>query len=169
MRNYRNLAESEQVKLREQFPDLLKLAQSEDTPNYHYLAVTVFDHWLSRDEANQLFENVPAQEQSRRNNALYTFSKKLASEADILSYKFCGRWANSKPKFRTFMSESFKLEYLAPAIAEANKKFFNVVIPELAMVFMESWDDTNIIYLRDKSIKGKLVDWADECGVYILD
>ena len=169
MRNYRNLAESEQIKLRGQFSDLLKLALSEDTPNYHYLAVNVFDHWLSRDEANQLFENVPAQEQSRRNNALYTFSKKLASEADVISYKFCGRWSSSKPKFRTFASEKVKLEYLVPALTKTSGSFFKVVIPDFSMVYVESWDDTNVMYLRDVSIKGRLMILAKECGVHILE
>lgn len=169
MRNYRNLPESEQIKLREQFPDLLNLARAEDVPGYHYLAVTVFDHWLSRDEANELLENVSEQEQIRRNDSLYKFSRKLASEADVISYKFCGRWSSSKPKFRTFASEKIKLEYLVPTVTKTSGSFFKVVIPDFSMVYVESWDDTNVMYLRDISIKNRLMILAKECGVHILE
>jgi len=169
MRKYINLNKTSQNDLSNQFPDLMKLVCVEETTHYSYLAVSVFDHWLSREDSCKLLENVPKNEQEKRNAALYSFSKKIASETSVVNFKVSGKWTRAHPRFRDFTSNRAKLEYLRPAIEKSHHDFFKVVLPELGVVFFESWDDTNAMYLKDASVKEKIVQWAAECGVYCLD
>ncbi|MFC3152324.1 hypothetical protein ACFOEK_14920 [Litoribrevibacter euphylliae] len=167
MRKFRNLPRPKQTEINRIFPDLQEAIERHE--GYTYIGITVFDHWLSRDEANQLLENVPEDEQKRRNQLLYNFSKKLLSEAEVLNFKFIGKWTKAKPLFRKFTSQEAALEYLNPAAGNNHKRFFEVVLPELKIIFMEGWDDTNIMYLKDASVKPLIQQWAKEAGVYCLD
>ncbi len=169
MRKFKNLSKQRQTQLSAQFPDLYKLASIEDTPHYHYLAVSVFDHWLSREESFSLLVNVPAEEQNQRNTALYSFSQKLAAETEIINFKFCGKWNSCRPAFRELTSTKAKNDYLEPALSASRNDFFKIVLPELDAVFMESWDDTNIFYLRNTAHIETLKRWAQECGVFCLN
>lgn len=168
MRRFRNLSKSRQKELSIQFPDLYKLVCFEETPHYSYLAVSVFDHWLTREEGSALLENVSEIEQEKRNSALYSFSRMIASETEVLNFKFSGKWRSCSPLFRSFSSEQAKLEYLKPAISVPEKRFFQVLLPEFGAVFLENWDDTNILFLRDKSVEERVRTLATACGVYCL-
>jgi len=169
MRKFKNLEKQRQKELTLQFPDLYKLSCVEETPYYKYLAISVFDHWLGCEEAIKLIDNVPMKEQLKRNEALYLFSQKLAAETEIINFKFCGTRSKVSPLFREFTSEQAKVNYLNPTLSDPNKPFFQMVLPELSMVFYESWDDTNVLYLRDESVEDSIKKWASECGVHCLE
>jgi len=167
MRKFINLSKSGQHDLSTQFPDLLKLVCVEETPYYSYLAVSVHDGWLGR-EAFAL-DNPSMAEQKKRNEAMYVFSKKLASETSMVNFKISGKRNRWHPRFRDFTSNRAKIEYLRPAIEKSHGDFFKVILPELGVVFFESWDDTNVMYLKDSTVKVQIEQWAVECGVYCID
>jgi len=169
MRRFKNLEKHRQKELTLQFPDLYKLTCVEETPHYKYLAISVFDHWLGCEEAIELIDNAPMKEQLKRNEALYLFSQKLVAETEIINFKFCGTRSKVSPLFRAFTSEKAKVDYLYPTLSDPNKPFFQIVLPELSIVLYESWDATNVLYLRDKSVEDSIKKWASECGVYCLE
>lgn len=109
MRNFINLCNTRQSELTKQFPSLLTLVCVEETTEYGYVAVSVFDHWLSQEEAVELLDNVSKDEQTRRNRLLYCFSKKLASTTEVINVKFRGKGIKSYPLFRGFTSETLSL------------------------------------------------------------
>lgn len=147
MRRFKNADKAKQIELAAQFPDLYKLQCVEETPAYTYGAVSFFDHWLGRKEARELLENVTAEIQKQRNNALHIFSKKIASEFEIFNFKFNGKWRSCHPLFRHFTSTKAAHDYLAPTTCHSSSGFFRIVIPEINAVFLESWDDTNVFTL----------------------
>lgn len=169
MRNFINLSNKRQIELSEQFPDLLKLSCVEETPEYAYLAVSVFDHWLGREDSVRFLDDVPRAEQARRNSLLYSFSKKLAQNTEIINFKFRGKWNRSYPLFRGFTSTEAMEKYLEPATSHTSKDFFRVILPELGAVLFEGWDDTNVFYLRDSSKMNHIKEWASECGIFCLE
>ena len=169
MRNFINLSIDKQAELTEQFPDLLKLVCVEETHKYSYLAVSVFDRWLGQEDSVKLLNDVPKSEQVRRNNLLYLFTMKLAQNTEVVNFKLKGKWKNSYPCFRGFTSAEAKAKYFEPAISYISKDFFRVVLPELNAVYFESWDDTNVLYLRDPSKVQLINKWATECGVFCLE
>ena len=134
-----------------------------------YLAVSVFDHWLTRDEFDSYLGNVSDEEQKQRNEALYSFSKKVINGTRVVNFKWAGFKNKQGPKFRSFTSEESKFEYFSPAVDYSNKPLFLSVLPDLDIIFLESWDDTNIMYLKDISVKPQIEKWASESGVYCLD
>ena len=169
MRKFKNLSNQEQVKLREQFIDLEKKLAQKDISEYTYLAISVFDHWLTREEFDSHLFNTSVEEQKLRNKALYSFSKNVVESTRVVNFKLCGLKSKQKPLFRSFTSEKAKLDYFLPVIGSSGKSFFLSVLPDLNVIFIESWDDTNIMYLKDKSVKPLIEKWAAESGVYCLD
>lgn len=166
MRRFKNLDKQRQKALTSLFPDLADLGESD---NYHYVAVSVFDHWLNNTEVAELLDNVSDAEQKRRASALYSFSAKIASEYEVVNYKFVGKWASCYPLFRGFTSVEATLEYLKPAILSPRKETFHVAVPDLELVYVEDYDDTNVLFLRDRSVLNLLGEWAKICGLYCLE
>jgi len=169
VRSFVNLSGDIQNKLAEKFPELYRIFSAEFTPGYKCLAVSVFDHWLSEEEASELLGNVPVSEQSHRNNLLHSFSNKVCIETEVINFRFRGRYKKLHPLFRAFTSDKALHRYMQPAESLPGKSFFSVVLPELDAVFMENWDDTNLFFLRDPSIETVIRGWAEECGVFCLE
>ncbi|GAC13965.1 hypothetical protein GLIP_1324 [Aliiglaciecola lipolytica E3] len=49
-----------------------------------------------------------------------------------------------------------------------SRRFYKIVLPELEAVYFESWDDTNVFYLRNTEHAVQIEKWANECGLYCL-
>jgi hypothetical protein len=169
MKKFENLPKHEQTKFKVKFINLDKVCAVEDTPTYTYLAVSVFDHWLTRDEFYSYLGNVSDEEQKLRSAALYSFSKKVINGTRAVNFKWAGFKNKQEPKFRRFTSEKSKLEYFLPAVDYSNKALFLSVLPDLDIIFLGSRDDTNVMYLKDISVKPQIEKWAAESGVYCLD
>ena len=83
-----NLRKNRQIGLSVKFPDLLKLASVDETSEYTYFAVSVFDRWLGHEDSLKFLVDVPKEEQARRDAFLYSFSKKLAQSTKVVNFKF---------------------------------------------------------------------------------
>lgn len=70
LRRLLNVSRPRQIELQTQFSWLVQLDQEDQPEHIKTLWVSVFDHWLSREDAIQLLENIPAQEALRRNRAV---------------------------------------------------------------------------------------------------
>ena len=169
MRRFSVLNKKAQMELREKFPDLDKLVAVEDTSEYTYLAVSVFDRWLGHDDALKLLTDVSEEEQRTRDSKFIKFAEKLVSNTEILNFTFKGRWHKALPLFRSFASHTAKVNYLmcTPHNVDSSQ-FYKVVLPELEAVYFESWDDTNVLYLRNPEKAAKIESWANESGLYCL-
>ena len=168
MRKFINLSKSRQVELNAKFPDLFKIYCVDDTPHYKKVAITVFDHWLTREE----FQNdYPDQkEKLRRDKSLHDFSKVMSESTEILNFKFKGKWERCYPCFRKFSSQEAMEHYLHPASDnDSSDKFCMLVLPEFEAVYCESWDYTNIFYIQDDKAIPTIKKWANESGVYCLE
>src|SRR4051812_34556328 len=86
-----NLPYSRQEALRRQFPWLKELIEDERPDHVQIVSVTIFDHWLSREEACALLENVPPNEQSRRDALHANFCRMLVATTPAFSFVFRGR------------------------------------------------------------------------------
>lgn len=170
MRKFLALDKQSQIDLREKYPDLDKLYAMEDTDAYTYMAVSVFDHWLGAEDAVKLLSDVSEEEQKSRDSKFVKFAKKLIENTDVLNFTFKGCWNSAKTQFRKFTSNTAKEDYLmcAPHNVDSSH-FYKVVLPDLEAVYFESWDDTNVFYLRNPKHAEKIEKWANECGLYCLN
>ena len=157
-----------QIELGEQFRWLPSLNKNEKRPDVQVISVSVFDHWLSREDACELLENIPIEEQMRRNGLLDAFCKTMISNTEVLSFAMRGR-SKDQAVFRTFKSKEVLADYCKQNGGKLFKhRDFHVVLPELDCAFYESWDDTYHFFFTSPGIEEVAQDWAAESGVYIL-
>ena len=170
MRKFLALGKKDQINLRRKFPDLDKFNSVEETDSYTYMAVSVFQRWLGEEDSVKYLSNVSKEEQQGRDSKFNKFAKKLIDNTEVLNFAFKGRWSSAVPQFRKFTSDTAKENYLmcAPHNVDSSQ-FYKVVLPELEAVYFESWDDTNVFYLRNTEHANQIETWANECGLYRLN
>jgi len=170
MRRLQNFKKEQQILFINMFPELDKVVAIEETDKYRFMAISVFDHWLSEEESIQLLSGVSEEEQMLRDQKFDSFSKKIIESTEVINFTFKGRWAKSRPVFRKFTSEGSKQNYMKSASNfVSNNFFFKVALPEFDALYFESWDDTNIFYLRNEKHADLIETWANEYGLYRLD
>lgn len=170
MRKFQNLGKMEQISLLDMYPELDKVVAVEDTDKYQYMAISVFDHWLKEDEAFDLLSDVPEDEQLQRDRKFDLFSEKIIENTEVVNFTFKGRWSKARPVFRKFTSNVCKINYMKSASNYVSSNFFfKVALPELEALYFESWDDTNVFYLRNEKHAELIESWANECGLYRLN
>ena len=142
----------------------------EETNEYTYMAISVFDRWLDEQDSIKYLSDVSDEEQKSRDSKFIKFAKKLIDNTEVLNFTFKGRWSSAKPQFRAFTSKTAKERYLMGAQHNVDSNhFYKVVLPELEAVYFESWDDTNVFYLRNPEHAEQIAKWANECGLYRLN
>ncbi len=170
-RRLRNLPPARQTALRRDFPWLRAVAWDE-TPlpsNLKSMSITVFDHWLSREEANRLLENVPPDEQLDRQARHAKFCALLTAQTQVLSFAF-RRHAKNRSVFREFTSAQALTAYYTPHGGPSLRhRMFQVVLPELQCAFFEGWDDTHHFFYTQPAGIDRIREWASWCGLYVLD
>lgn len=164
MSKFLNVPKRRQKELQAQFPDLLKLWACEETDKYHYLAISIFDHWLTNDECDDLLVNIGDSEQSRRNCLFDRFNELLITKTEILHITQRGSY-RPYPKFREFISRQAAQQCLN----HTSTQRYGVVLPEFGVVYFESYDDTNALYFRDMKHQSKFKDWAQQVGLNYID
>jgi len=170
MRKFQVLDKKDQISLREKFPDLAKLCAVEETEAYTYMAVSVFDRWLGQEDSIKHLSDVSKEEQQKRDSKFNKFAKKLINNTEIMNFTFKGRWGSEMPQFRKFTSDTAKEKYLmCTSNNVSSSRFYQVVLPEFEAVYFESWDDTNVFYLRNPEHADLIEKWVTECGLYRLE
>jgi hypothetical protein len=164
-----NVSKTRQHSLAAQFPWLMNVNMNETREDVQILSVSVFDHWLSEEEACEKLENVPADEQARRDALLTDFCSHMVAATEVLSFAQRGRRFR-RIVFRKFLSPQVIYEYCRPDGGKIfGHRHFHVVLPELGCALFESWDDTYHFYFTRPGIKEAASLWARQSGVYLLD
>lgn len=167
-RRLHNLPLSRQIELRRQYPWLKAVHEDEPRTDVKILSISVFDHWLSREDACRLLENVPPIEQARR-KALHTkFCELLVNCTSVLSFAFRRR-ARDRLVFREFTSKTALSKYCTPDGGRTfGHRHFHVALPDLNCVFYEGWDDTHHFFFTDATAVAPLHRWAEQSELYLL-
>lgn len=164
-----NVPKARQRDLTAQFPWLMGVDFNEQRADVQILSVSVFDRWLSREEACEKLENVPPDEQARRDALLADFCSRMIAATEVLSFALRGR-QRRRIIFRRFRSDEAISEYCKPGGGRVfGHRHFRVILPELGCAFYESWDDTYHFFFTRPGIKEAARVWASQSGVYVLD
>jgi hypothetical protein len=163
-----NVPRQLQGELLDQFPWLRSVHENEKREDVHILSVSVFDHWLSLEEACKLLENVTHAEQLRRDGLLEDFCAQMIGHTEVLSFAMKGQ-RKDRPIFRAFKSKAVLKNYCKPNGGKTlGHRHFHVVLPELGCAFYESWDDTYHFFFTSPGIELAARNWATQSGVYLL-
>lgn len=150
-----------------QFPELQTLAEDGAAGCYE-LAVSVFDHWLSPDEAVKELNGVDLESQRARDAKLAAFARSLSSRCQSYLVKFKGRHQKN-PTFREFTSDDALERWLTPLPYNiSNKGRFCLVFPTIRMVYFERHDFTHHLYFKGDSGKPTVEKAAADAGLYLL-
>lgn len=164
-----NVPKARQRELATKFPWLIDVDLNEQRVGVQVLSVSVFDHWLSREEACEKLENVPPDEQARRDGLLADFCSQVNAATEVLSFAQRGRRSH-RIIFRKFLSDKVISEYCKPGGGRLfGHRHFRVVLPEFGCAFYESWDDTYHFFFTRPAIAQAVRVWANQSGVYLLD
>lgn len=167
MRKLLNVSRNRQKELASVFHWLRGVHENFDG-SAQILSVSVFDHWLTREEANVLLERVSPQEQQRRNSLHAAFCARLAAETEVLSFTFRRR-RQDQLVFRSFALPAALLFYFTPNGGRTlGHRQFHVVLPQLGCAYYESWDDTNHFYFSANTDMTHVSQLASECGLHVL-
>ena len=164
MRKFLNVSKQRQKVLEAQFPKLLDLAQVNETKEYTYLAVSIFDHWLTQEESMELLGDLDENEIEYRASMFDKFNQLLSEQTEVLTFRFRGI-NGDKPKFKSFLSQEAQSSYFR----QTDMGMYQAVLPEFNAVYFEGYDDTNVFYLRDLSVKSFIESCANKVGLHCLE
>lgn len=164
-----NVPKIRQRHLASQFPWLMDVDLNERRVDVQMLSVSVFDHWLSREEACEKLANVPPHEKVRRDALLADFCSRMIAATEVISFAQRGRQCR-RIIFRRLLSKAVAAEYCRPHGGRVfGRSHFRVVLPEFQCALYEGWDDTYHFYFTQPGIVEAAHGWASQSGVYLLD
>lgn len=164
MRKFVGVDKKEQLALGKQFPNLLPLIKGEPTSEYTLLAISIFDHWLNDEECMEFLHMPERDEIERRCLVFDNFNKLLMEQSSIFTFRFKGR-KKSLPSFKKFSSSRAKCNYME----QTSMGKYKVILPGFDAVYFEGYDDTNILFLKDLSVKPIIKNLAEKVGLYCLE
>jgi len=168
MKLFRNLRPPRQKELERQFPWLHRIHEFEQVPLVRHLSISVFDHWLSHEEAEKQLDGISREEQLRRDTQQFEFCQRLVEQAELVHFKFRGR-GQDKPRFRSFTSRSAAIDYFCPrTLGGSRRRKFQVLLPAYGAVFYEGYDDTSHLYFTEEQGVEPFCHLVREAGLHVL-
>lgn len=163
-RQWNNVDRLRQKELLAQYPDISRVYQGEASGVYKRLAISVFDHWLSAEEAARLLVEANHQSYCLIHKS---FNLAFAEAFGCLGFRLRGRFKN-KVIFKTFTHQHGLQEYLEPASFSVSQScMLQVVLPEISAIYFEGFDSTNYLYYRDEAKIAPFLELARKHGLYI--
>jgi len=167
-RRFVALLKEEQDRLAEQFATLPQLIAAEDVDNYQHQAVSVFDHFLSAEEAKIQLEDVDNADAASHNESLHKFACNLSARNDCYLVKLKGRH-KGRLTFRAFTSAVAKERSLVPKPYMVSDYFrFVLVFPSLDLVYLEGSDFTHHLYFKSAESLEQVVEAASHANIHLL-
>ena len=169
MRSFVNLSKPETLRLNNQFPEILDLVRLEQVDAYNHYSVSVFDHWLSPEEAKIEIDQISFKKIESHNEKLFKLVTGLAGQTDTYLIKFLGR-KKSQITFRKFLSQKGLDRSVKPKNHLISDSFrFILLLPELETAYFEGSDFTHHFYTKNNNGKEVFQKMAKSNNLYILE
>ncbi|WP_415882899.1 hypothetical protein [Neptuniibacter sp. QD34_54] len=171
-RKFINLPKSKQQSLRHEFATHFEALDTYydtgESESVEWISVTVFDHWLSLDEAILNLDKARDETRKAYDEKLYTFICLLTSQFEAFLVKKLGRY-NEKLTFREFTSKEGRKSTLILSDYRCGERArFSFVIPSLGILYFEGSDFTHHIYFKDVNALETIRPLVDRCKLFLL-
>lgn len=162
MRVFRTVSKKKHNELVGLFP-VLDTDEYEKLEEWSFLAITVFDHWLSRDDAIRYIDNRTSDEQKNFDSKWEKFNELLASNLSpyLVKYRSLGRVVFKEPK-----STELLIKRLGLFIEK--QPFITLAFPEQKAVYEQYYDNTHLLYFESQDKIKPLLKIIDKSGLYAL-
>lgn len=167
MRKYQNINKKLESSTLSIFPNFESIVLDDGAIPciYNEAHISVFNHWLSVEEADKEITDAP---NDIYNQALHNFSLNLFKQYQAYFVKFKG---NDKKYTRLKVAINDKaLEIITTPTHHLSSGQFRFValIPELEVLYLEGCDYTHHIYYKSEPKFNKLKTMISEYGLYVL-
>ena len=129
---------------------------------YQEIALTVFDRWLTEEEAK---EKLAMPLFPKYQEKMFSFYNYIFRNCNVYSY--FESLARSPGCVISFNNEEEYLDHINLALIERN--FFRLIIPKYRIVIDASWDFTHFVYYPEEPLSPDFVKLVKEQGLYLLD
>ena len=166
-----NISEIELQGIKKRLPGFKKIIEEDESfiknGNYKKIFISVFDHWLKSDEAdNQIFVDDNIEELNSRREKYKTVVEKLYSLTDLYLWKYKRNYRFHIQKPLTLNDALRKCDF--NNLWSQRGRQYSFVLPEFSAIYNEEWDWTNIIWYLDEEKIQPILDIAKSSGLYIL-
>ncbi|WP_434340806.1 hypothetical protein [Motilimonas cestriensis] len=141
MRVFRTTPKSKHQELVRIFP-VLKARDTDISEQWDSVAITVFDHWLSREDASRYFDHRTEHEQK-------LFDSMWAKSYELLALEFMPYRVKYKSVSHVSFREPKSSELLIKRLEiKNNLSLLTLVFPEQKAIYEQSYDDTHLLYFQ---------------------
>ena len=163
------LDKENQERLLNVFPNIVDVTSGVDGHGYKMLSVSVFDHWLTEEEAMGLLQNVSNTLDAQRKSLHYCLNKKIVTSVNAVSFDIHDVEARVLPIFMGFSGPDTACEYVVPSNYDISTEFyFRLAMPDLRCLYFEGSDYTNHLYFQQEADVVNILKFAAQCGLSVL-
>jgi hypothetical protein len=168
MRRFYNVSRQKQKELEKLFPHTSGMSENDETYGFKVCSISIFDHWLTDDDACAELNDVSVLLAQERDDKLHKFCNMLTAETEAFLIKHKGRY-KSKSIFKTFSSKLGRELSLNPLhFMRFNQSRFTLALPLMNILYFESWDFTHHLWYKSSEDLVLIKKIAKASGVYVL-
>ncbi len=166
-----NISKIELQGIKKNLPDFKKIIEEDESfienGVYKKIFISVFDHWLTSDEAdNQIFIDDDLEKLTSRRDKFKTVVEKLHSQTDLYLWKYKRHYRLHIQKPLTLNDTLRKCDF--NNLWSQRGRQYSFILPEFSAIYNEEWDWTNIIWYTEEEKIKPILDIAKNAGLYIL-
>ncbi len=163
MKLYERAGDDEIHRIMQLFPDLDRFVFDPSSTSYEKVAISVFDGWLGPDRLHML--DCDSRERAKRNQKLLSHWQKIFERTSVLAVHLRGK-AKQRLLIRRFASQASFLKLADYHPYKPSSRFQLIALPDLEALYMENWDDTNVLWFKSMEKARPVIEWAAECGLH---
>ena len=166
-----NISKAELKEIKQNLPDYKKIIEQEDSfienGKYKKIFISVFDHWLSNEEAGELiFVDENLNELKARRKKFKMVAEELHKATDIYFWKYKRNYRIVLKKPMNYKDVLRKCDF--ENLWSQSGKRYDFILPEFSAIYSEEWDWTNIIWYTDEKKIIPILKIAEKAGLNIL-
>jgi len=159
---FKKVTKQKENEINNLFPTLQDLIIDYIDTGFNYLGITVFDHWLTQDEAIKELDSNSLE--LKRDKQLFNLNKELQNKFEVYFVKIRGR-RKEKVVYRHI--RNFKcLEGGYNGYDCGNRGIY--ILPKLKAIYIEGYDHTYHLYYLDKVLIDDFLKLVDEHILFAL-
>ncbi len=163
-----NISENEKMVIRSQLPDLEEILYEGESRFYKRSFVSIFDHWLSREEFNDIFIANPEEIEERRKK-FKDLIHHLYSSTPIYITRFRRDRKNSLSINRVKDIETLDKKCKFQLLNEDYGGVFRFLMPEYSLIYTQGFDWTHLIEYSDEEGLKRFKQVVCQFGLYQLE
>lgn len=166
-----NISDKELKSIKKRLPNFRKVLEEDESfienGIYKKIFISVFDHWLTKDETdNLIFIDNDKNELKRRREKFEKVIEGLYKSTETYLWKY-------KRNYRVFIQKPLIYNDLLKKcdfnnLWSQSGRRYSLILPEFSAIYNEEWDWTNIIWYTDEIKIEPIIEIAEKAGLHIL-